>query len=485
MPRGARTSARGRVIGRGSSCRPGSHATPAYRRPPRPRRAPRRLARARRAPRSRRTATRSCAVGRDARRARARAPPRAAGDERERPAELERLAGGEQLDRQDAPTCSRRRAPPCGPRSRPSRRGPPCWRRSGSSRRSPGARAVLFSDARAAAVTCAIMRPDWSPPSRARKAGRPESAGFTSRSMRRSLMAPSSATAIASTSAAMRHRLAVEVAARRAARPSRRTPSGCRWRRSSRPRACAERSARASRDGAVHLRHAAQAVGVLHLAAVAVRLAQRAAREEPRAGCAPTRPGPGAAARRGCAGRRRRRCPGARRGSGRRPRRRLRASRQASASARPPTAVMSCVPLMRARPSFASSTTRREPGGAQRLGRRLAAARRARTRPRRRARAPGGRAAPGRRWRRPSPGAGTTGMHAAVEHRDEPLERLEPHAREALGQHVRAQQHERARLGLAERLADARGVAAHQVQLQLAQLLARDARRPRSCRSRC
>ena len=61
----------------------------------------------------------------------------------------------------------------------------------------------LFSEARAAAVTCAIMRPDWSPPSRVRKAGRPESAGFTRRSMRRSLIAPSSATAMARKSAAM------------------------------------------------------------------------------------------------------------------------------------------------------------------------------------------------------------------------------------------------------------------------------------------
>ena len=62
---------------------------------------------------------------------------------------------------------------------------------------------TLFSEARAAAVTWAIMSPECSPPSRARKAGRPESDGFTSRSVRRSLIAPSSATAIARRSAAI------------------------------------------------------------------------------------------------------------------------------------------------------------------------------------------------------------------------------------------------------------------------------------------
>ena len=61
---------------------------------------------------------------------------------------------------------------------------------------------VLFSEARAAAVTWASIRPECTPPSLARNAGRPESMGLTSRSIRRSLMAPSSATAMATISAA-------------------------------------------------------------------------------------------------------------------------------------------------------------------------------------------------------------------------------------------------------------------------------------------
>ena len=63
---------------------------------------------------------------------------------------------------------------------------------------------------------------------------------------------------------------------------------------------------------------------------------------------------------------------------------------------------------------------------------------------------------------------GDDGVDARVQHLDQELERLRAHAAEALGQHVRAQQHEGARLGLVERLAHARGVAAHQVQLELA-----------------
>ena len=40
-----------------------------------------------------------------------------------------------------------------------------------------GCASVLSSDASAAAVTCAIMKPDWSPPCRVRKGGSPLSAG--------------------------------------------------------------------------------------------------------------------------------------------------------------------------------------------------------------------------------------------------------------------------------------------------------------------
>jgi adenylosuccinate synthase len=57
-------------------------------------------------------------------------------------------------------------------------------------------------------------------------------------------------------------------------------------------------------------------------------------------------------------------------------------------------------------------------------------------------------------------------MHAAVEQRDQRLERLDADAREALGQHVRAQRHRRANRPHRQDLADARGVAAQQVDLQ-------------------
>ena len=65
-------------------------------------------------------------------------------------------------------------------------------------------------------------------------------------------------------------------------------------------------------------------------------------------------------------------------------------------------------------------------------------------------------------------------MDAAVQQLDEQLERLGPHAGEAACQDVRAQQQQRARLGLAERIADSRRVRAQQVELQLAQAVERD-----------
>ena len=60
-----------------------------------------------------------------------------------------------------------------------------------------GCARTLHSETRPAAVTCAIMRPEWSPPSRTRNAGRSESAGLTSFSMRRSEIEARSAAAIA------------------------------------------------------------------------------------------------------------------------------------------------------------------------------------------------------------------------------------------------------------------------------------------------
>ena len=171
---------------------------------------------------------------------------------------------------------------------------------------------TLFSEARAAAVTCAIMSPECSPPSRARKAGRPERDGFTSRSVRRSLIAARSATAIASEVGGDRHRLAVEVAAGQdlaRLREDHRVVGG----RVHLDLVDAGHVAERVPGGAVHLRHAAQAVGVLDAAAVAVRLAHGAAGEQglevSRGGGLPgVRRGP-----RGCAGRTPRRCPRARR----------------------------------------------------------------------------------------------------------------------------------------------------------------------------
>ena len=61
---------------------------------------------------------------------------------------------------------------------------------------------VLFSEASAAAVTCAIMKPEFTPPSRTRKGGRPESVASIRSAIRRSASAPISATASARLSAA-------------------------------------------------------------------------------------------------------------------------------------------------------------------------------------------------------------------------------------------------------------------------------------------
>ncbi len=66
-------------------------------------------------------------------------------------------------------------------------------------------------------------------------------------------------------------------------------------------------------------------------------------------------------------------------------------------------------------------------------------------------------------------------VNAAVQRVDEPLQRLEPDAREPLRQHVRPQRHRRADDGHGERIADAGGVAAEQVHLQRPERVWRDA----------
>ncbi len=57
---------------------------------------------------------------------------------------------------------------------------------------------TLFSDTSAAAVTWASMKPEWSPGSWARNAGSSDRSGLSNRSMRRSLIVPSEATAMPS-----------------------------------------------------------------------------------------------------------------------------------------------------------------------------------------------------------------------------------------------------------------------------------------------
>ena len=65
-------------------------------------------------------------------------------------------------------------------------------------------------------------------------------------------------------------------------------------------------------------------------------------------------------------------------------------------------------------------------------------------------------------------------MQARVEHADEQLGELGPSAGVPLRDHVCAQQHHRAHLALGKKRPDARGVAAHEVHLQLRESIGRD-----------
>ncbi len=65
-----------------------------------------------------------------------------------------------------------------------------------------GCASDLFSEASAAAVTCAIMKPEFSPGCSTRNGGRPDSVESISSAIRRSDSAPISAIASASMSAA-------------------------------------------------------------------------------------------------------------------------------------------------------------------------------------------------------------------------------------------------------------------------------------------
>ena len=86
---------------------------------------------------------------------------------------VDALRRSDQLDRDDAGRIARDLCPPCARRSAPSRHGPPGRPRSESNRRSPGKARLLFSLTSAAAVTCGIIRPEFTPESWVRKAGRP------------------------------------------------------------------------------------------------------------------------------------------------------------------------------------------------------------------------------------------------------------------------------------------------------------------------
>ena len=72
------------------------------------------------------------------------------------------------------------------------------------------------------------------------------------------------------------------------------------------------------------------------------------------------------------------------------------------------------------------------------------------------------------------PRDGTRGWTPRVEQRDQRVERLDADAGEALRQHVRAQRHRRAHGARRQRLADAGGVAAQQVELQRLERVGRD-----------
>ena len=143
-----------------------------------------------------------------------------------------------------------------------------------------GCASVLSSEVSAAAVTCAIISPESRPPRRVRNAGRPLSAGLTSRSERRSLIVASCATPMASRSAASATGAPWKLP------PDTISPSSAKTIGLS-VAALASISTTPARVGdgvarrAVHLRRAAHRVGVLHPAAVGVRVVERAAVDQP------------------------------------------------------------------------------------------------------------------------------------------------------------------------------------------------------------
>src|SRR6266496_2937273 len=66
-------------------------------------------------------------------------------------------------------------------------------------------------------------------------------------------------------------------------------------------------------------------------------------------------------------------------------------------------------------------------------------------------------------------------MHAPIQHLAKHLNDLEPNTAEAERKHVCAQQHHCANFGLRKRLTDSTGVAANEIELKIAQGVARNA----------
>ena len=233
--------------------------------------------------------------------------------------------------------------------------------------------------------------------------------------MRRSAMAPISAIASASASAASATGSAWKLPPDSDVARPRRRPAGCRSRALASRTSTSARMAHLVEAGAHHLRLAAQAVRVLH-AVVALEVRARGSRCR-RAGAVDG--GDVDLARLAAHGvdarvERARRCPGRRRASSRPRRARLRRPARRRSRASSASAVETCVPLIRARPSLGPSVSGAMPArrSAWRAG--SALAREAASRLRRSAPASGAPAAPGRPRRRPSPATGMTGTSAAL-----------------------------------------------------------------------
>ena len=159
-------------------------------------------------------------------------------------------------------------------------------------------------------------------------------------------------------------------------------------------------------------------------------------------------------------------------------------SRRARASTSAPIAAMNWVPLISASPSFAASTIGSRPARASASAPGIAS--------------PPTRAKPSPTSTRPrcasgarsplapsDPREGTTGCTPAGEHVEQQPDGLDADARRPLRERVCPQQRGRPHHLVGERLADAAGVAAQQVQLQLGGLRRARSGRRRSGRSRC